>query len=103
MENKQSHQQTNRIAFYRRRLGYSQRRVARLLGHKSHGALSCYEHGNVFPSLPVALRLEIILRIPVAFLFPDRYEGLRKEIRDKEEQQDGRGQQDLFNKLIPPL
>jgi len=30
------------------------------------------------------LRLEIIYRVPVAFLFPDLYEALRTEIRAEE-------------------
>jgi transcriptional regulator with XRE-family HTH domain len=77
-------------------MGLSQRRAARLLGHKSHAALSLYEHGRVQPTLVTALRLEIILRTPVAFLFPNLYERLRAEIRAQEEQEAESGQQNLF-------
>ena len=38
-----------------------------------------------FPSLINALKLEIVYRTPVAFLFGDLYEGLKKEIREREE------------------
>jgi hypothetical protein len=36
------------------------------------------------PPLSTALRLEIIYRVPVAFLFPHMYDDLRIRIRDKE-------------------
>jgi transcriptional regulator with XRE-family HTH domain len=78
-------------------MGYSQRKAAQLLGHKSHAALSLYEHGRVLPTLVTALRLEIILRTPVAFLFPELYEALKQEIRADEERLAGFGQQSLFD------
>jgi transcriptional regulator with XRE-family HTH domain len=97
MQNQPKNQNQNRLASFRRRRGYSQRRVARLLGHKSHGALSSYERGRVLPTMTTALKLEIVLRTPVAFLFPHVYETLRNEIRAKEDQLEGNGQQDLFD------
>ena len=89
----------NRLATFRRRRGLSQRQMAKLLDHQSHAALWTYEHGVVIPSLETALKLEIILRTPVAFLFPNVYEMLRNDIRAKEEKLAGFGQQDLFNSL----
>lgn len=83
--NQHQHDNQNRLAAFRRRIGYSQRRVATLLGHKSHAALSLYEHGRVQPTLITAIRLEIILRTPVAFLFPHMYERLRSQIRAQEQ------------------
>ena len=79
---------------------YSQRQVAYLLGHRSHGALSSYEHGRVLPQMVTALRLEIILRTPVAFLFPALYDGLRAQIRAEEQRLAG-GQQSLFDNSLP--
>ena len=90
-------QKQNRLAAFRRRMGYSQRRVAHLLGHKSHAELSLIEHGRVMPALATALRLEIILRTPVAFLFPNLYEDLRKQIRAEEERLAGIRQQTLLS------
>ena len=95
MQKQQTNQ--NRLASFRRRRGYSQRHVAHLLGHKSHGALSSYERGRVLPTLTTALKLEIVLRTPVAFLFPSAYETLRNEIRAAEDRKAGMGQQDLFD------
>ena len=77
-------------------MGLSQQQASHLLGHKSHAALSLLEHGRISPSLITALKLEIILRTPVAFLFPELYDGLKKNIRAEEERLAGFGQQSLF-------
>jgi len=77
-------------------MGYGQSTVAHLLGHKSHASLSLYEHGHTLPTLTIALRLEVILRTPIAFLFPGLYDDLKKEIRAEEERLGGVGQQSLF-------
>jgi transcriptional regulator with XRE-family HTH domain len=103
MQNQQANQNQNRLASFRRRRGYSQRRVAHLLGHKSHGALSSYECGRVLPTMTTALKLEIVLRTPVAFLFPNVYETLRNAIRAEEDRLAGVGQQDLFDYSPPQL
>lgn len=70
---------------FRRRMRFTPGHVARLLGHQDSSALSDYESGKHAPSLANALRLAIILRVPVEFLFPALYEGLRNEIRAEEE------------------
>lgn len=97
------HKNQNKLASFRRKRGYSQRRVAHLIGHKGHGALSSYEYGRTLPTLTTALKLEIIMRTPVAFLFPELYEKLRAKIRADEEKLAGYGQQDLFDHSPPQL
>jgi len=77
----------NNVTFYRRRIGFKQIQVARLLGHRDSSSLSVYESGRKLPRLTEAFKLSIILRVPVEFLFPITYEALRNEIRSKE--QDG--------------
>ncbi|MGI9071246.1 MAG: hypothetical protein ACR2JB_07990 [Bryobacteraceae bacterium] len=57
--NKHKHPKQNRLAHFRRRMGFSQRAVALMLRHRSHAALSSYQHGRVLPTLENALRLEI--------------------------------------------
>lgn len=81
--NKHKH---NSLVFYRRRMGFSQKRVARMLGLRDASMVSHYEHGRCFPPLPMALGLEIILRVPVAFLFPALYDEARTRIRQLEEE-----------------
>ena len=70
-------------------MNLSQRTVARLLGHPNTVMLSRYECSRSIPPLVVAFRLEIVYRVPVAFLFPGMYEALRNEIRAREEKVSG--------------
>jgi len=44
----------------------------------------------------VALRLEIIYRVPVAFLFPVMYDELKLQIRELESSLAGAAQRPLF-------
>lgn len=88
--------QPNQLVLYRRRMGFSQKHVAQLLGHKDASLLSHYERGRRLPTLLTALRLEIVYRVPVAFLYRDLYEELREEIRAQEEEMRQKGQQALF-------
>lgn len=86
----------NRLWKYRRRMGFSQRQVALILGYASPTHVSRYEHGAKLPSLITALKLEIVYRVPVAFLFPELYAHLKVELRAREERlradRDGQGQ-----------
>lgn len=69
----------------RQRMGFSQERASRALGFKKTDVLSRYENGMRIPGLVNALKLEIIYRIPVAFLYRDLYRQLKEEIREREE------------------
>jgi transcriptional regulator with XRE-family HTH domain len=86
----------NSLLLYRRRLGLSQKWVARLLGHKNGKMLSRYENGNSLPPLTTALKLEIIYRVPVAFLYGRRYDAMRETIRALEDKLAVPGQRVLF-------
>lgn len=61
-------------------MGYSQKMVARLLGHQTVAHVSDYEREVRLPSLETALKLEIVLCTPVAFLFPRLYSELKEVI-----------------------
>ena len=65
------HKNQNRLVIYRRRIGFSQKQVARLLGLKGTSMLSRYEHGRSLPPLQTAFCLGIVLRVPVEFSFQD--------------------------------
>ena len=82
MDQNQKHK--NNLLLYRKRSGLSQEQIAKLLDHPDGEMISRYEHGHILPPLATALGLEIIYRIPVAFLFPDLYEELRDQIRGRE-------------------
>jgi len=77
-------------------MGFKQRQVADWLGHGGTSMISHYEHARVLPPLAVALMMEIIYRVPVAFLFPDMYDELRRRIRALEEDSYSKGQRSLF-------
>ncbi len=66
-------------------MGFSQKQVAQLLGHKNPGTISNYERGLTLPPLLTAMCLEIIYRVPVAFIYGDLYDALREQIRTQEE------------------
>jgi DNA-binding XRE family transcriptional regulator len=74
----------NDLARYRRRMRLSQAQVAKLLGHKNPKHLSNLELGRFFPSMPTALKLGAIYRVPVDFLFSHLYMHFRAEIREAE-------------------
>jgi transcriptional regulator with XRE-family HTH domain len=93
-QNKQQHH--NMLDHFRRRMRFTAAHVADLLGHQDASALSDYERGEHTPSLANALRLGIILRVPVEFLFPALYDGLRNEIRAEEERLAAPQQATLF-------
>lgn len=76
----------NRLWKYRKRVGYTQRQVAGIIGYHSATDISHYEHGRKVPSLLTALKLEIVYHTPVAFLFTDVYVPLRTRLREREEQ-----------------
>lgn len=77
------HQHKNDLAHARRRLGLSRKTVATLI-QRSVDAVERYEKGMALPSLEMALKLEIIYRMPVAFLFGQLYKELHKSLRDQE-------------------
>lgn len=77
-------------------MGYTQRQVAGLLGHRDASMVSHYEHSRALPPLATALSLEIIYRVPVAFLFPGMYDELKRKIRAQEEMRSMPGQHPLF-------
>lgn len=74
----------NELVLCRKRRALSQKRVASLLGQRDTSMLSRYENGRSLPPLPTALRLEIIYRAPVAYLYPGLYKELREQIRHQE-------------------
>lgn len=82
---RRNHLEQNSLKLYRKRMGFRQKHVAALLGHHDSSLLCIFEIGRRFPTLADALRLGIILRVPIEFLYPELYDRLREEIRRKEE------------------
>jgi transcriptional regulator with XRE-family HTH domain len=82
MEGKQTY--PNNLLLYRRRMGFSQKHVAKLLG-KTAAMLSRYERGKAVPSLLVTMGLGIVYRVPVESIYGSVYDSMREEIRGVEE------------------
>ncbi len=64
---------TNYLQHYRRRHGLTQRQVARLVGYFSPSDMADFERGRRLPSLVAAVKLAVLYRVPVEFLFPRLY------------------------------
>jgi DNA-binding XRE family transcriptional regulator len=78
----------NRLEYARKRSGYSQKRVAAMLG-VDPSTISHLERGSVLPRLPTALCLEALYRTPVAYLYPDLFHEMRDHMRKGESQLKG--------------
>lgn len=86
MQHRRQRQHTpNRLWKFRKRMGFTQHEVAAILGYHTSTDISHYEHGRKLPSLVTALKLEIVYRVPVAFLFPEVYHALKQQLRAREE------------------
>ena len=90
----------NRLDEFRRKRGFTSAHVARLLGHKENSTYQDYERSDRLPSLVNALRLGIILRTPIEFLFGELYDDLLTAIRAKEERLSQPTQPTLFERQI---
>src|SRR5438093_9937712 len=83
-QSKSSHH-GNHLWKYRKRMGFSQPQAAAILGYVNATQISLFEHGRKLPSFRTALKLELVYRVPVAFLFPELYGRLKATLRAREE------------------
>lgn len=74
----------NSLWWYRKRMGFTQREAAQIIGCPSRADISRFEHGARVPGLLTALKLEILYRAPVAFLFSDLYADLKAAVQERE-------------------
>ena len=74
---------TNRLWIHRKKMGYSQRHVAKLLGHKSPARVSDYERGRGLPNLQTVLKLQTILCATVDTLYKDLYLETKQEVIER--------------------
>ena len=82
---KQKYKYPNNLVIYRQRIRFTQAQVAQLLGHRDSKRVSNLELGRRLPSLQTSLRLAIIYRVPVDFLYPEMYSAQREQIRAREQ------------------
>lgn len=87
---------SNRLQLFRHKHRLQTEQVAHLLGHRTTSTLEAYERAARLPSFLNALRLSVILRTPVEFLYGELYNSLREVIRAEEERLAAPQQQALF-------
>jgi len=68
---------------HRRRSGFSQDEIARLLGSASGTRVSRYERFARNPCLDTVFAYEIIFKKPIRQLFAGRYEAVRLDVRTR--------------------
>jgi transcriptional regulator with XRE-family HTH domain len=72
---------TNSLALRRKRLGYDQKQIAVLLGHKTKHQLCRYETGQRTPGLKEAIKLSMLYGVPVRVLFDHYFLRCQKELK----------------------
>lgn len=75
----------NKIWYYRKRIRLGQKQVAYLMGLKSVAHVSHYERGAKIPKLENAIKLEVVLGVPLSFIFDDLASRIRKEVHARRE------------------
>ena len=64
----------NRLRMYRRIFGYSQKKVARLLGFKTTAMISRWELGIALPTIPYVYRMSRLYQVLPHELYPMLWE-----------------------------
>ena len=68
------------LALRRKRLGYEQKQIAALLGHKNTYQISRYETGQRIPSFKEAIKLSMLYGLPVHVLFQRYFRCCQEEL-----------------------
>ncbi len=71
---------SNILALRRKRLGYEQKHVAVLLGHKNTYQISRYETGQRTPGITDAIKLSILYGLPIRTLFERYFRRCEEEL-----------------------
>lgn len=74
------------LALRRKRLGYEQKQIAVLLGHKNTYQISRYETGQRVPGFKEAIKLSVLYDLPVRVLFDRYFRRCGEELENRVEQ-----------------
>ena len=75
----------NQLRRFRRKAGFSQKELAKLIGHKTTAHISRYEHGVKLPNLITALKICAALGTLVDVAFGDLNLLISKEITERKQ------------------
>ncbi|SRR5258708_15566136 len=78
--NSNKNKDANQLRIARKKLRFSQKYIANLLGHKCTATLSKYERGGRPPPLPIAIKLAVVYRSSVEELFPSMHREIKLEV-----------------------
>jgi DNA-binding XRE family transcriptional regulator len=70
----------NQVRVHRRRVGLTQRDLARLLGYQSYGIVASHERCDKAPSLTKALTYQILFQVPFSEIFAGITETVELEV-----------------------
>lgn len=73
----------NYLRLQRKRLGFSEREIAFLLGRKGSSQVSRYEHFHQVPPLETAIAYHVIYRTAPPELFGGSYDRIAREIQNR--------------------
>lgn len=79
----------NHLFRLRRIRGYSQKRLAYLLGQRSTRPMSDYERGRKLPPVVVAMTMEIVLGTKLSEIYGDLYQDLSLQAVAREDRLPG--------------
>ncbi len=75
-----NHKLPNYLRTHRKRAGFSQDEIARLLGTRSGAHVCRYERFTRQPTLATAFALEVIFRVPARELFAGAYRKVERQV-----------------------
>ncbi|MGI8467017.1 MAG: helix-turn-helix transcriptional regulator [Pyrinomonadaceae bacterium] len=71
------------LALRRKRLGYEQKQIAVLLGHKTIHQICRFESDQRIPNLKAAIKLSILYGLPLDDLFDNYFRCCREELENR--------------------
>jgi len=74
------HPHRNQLWIARKRAGFGQKTVARLLGHRTTSPISEYETGRLTPNLRTACKLAVIYNTRVRDLYVSLFKEVEEEV-----------------------
>ena len=75
----------NQLRRFRKQAGFTQRELAKLIGHKTTAHISRYENGAKLPSLLTALKICAAIRSLVEVVFGDLHDKVSEQVIKRKE------------------
>ena len=73
----------NYLRAHRKKVGLTQRELGRVLDCLDEGTISKHETFRITPPLEIAIRYEIVFRVPISEIFAGLRDEVEKEVEDR--------------------